>query len=134
MRMNNITDNIGSIGAIIAAMGCASCFPLLAALGASIGFGFLAQFEALFINKLLPLFALIVIISNVIAWWSHRQTSRLLLSFIGPSMILATLYLYWSAQWSTYMFYLGLILMLFVSILNVVRPPQTACTVSRTID
>ncbi len=130
MLISYITDKIGSIGAVVAAMGCASCFPLLGALGASLGFGFLAQFEGLFINKLLPVFALIVIISNMIAWWSHRRISRLLLSLLGPGMVLATLYLYWSANWSTYMFYLGLILMLLVSILNVVRPPHKTCAVN----
>jgi len=77
-NMFNKVGSIGSVGAIVAAMGCASCFPLLGALGATIGFGFLAQFEGLFINKLLPIFAVIVIASNVIAWWSHRKIVRLL--------------------------------------------------------
>ena len=94
MKIVNITDKVGSVGAIVAAMGCASCFPLLGALGASIGFGFLAQFERMFINKLLPIFAVIVILSNLIAWWSHRKLKRLVLSLVGPSMVLATLYLY----------------------------------------
>ncbi len=127
MKISSITDKVGSIGAIVAAMGCASCFPLLGALGASIGFGFLAQFEGMFINKLLPIFAMLVIVSNTIAWWSHRKMSRTLLSFVGPSMVLATLYLYWTANWSTYMFYAGLVLMLLVSVGNLIWPPQPYC-------
>ena len=131
MKIVNITDKVGSIGAIVAAMGCASCFPLLGALGASIGFGFLAQFEGLFINELLPIFAVIVIVSNLIAWWSHRKLIRLLLSLLGPGMVLATLYLYWTANWSTTMFYAGLLLMLVVSIGNIVFPPQAHCAIPK---
>jgi len=131
LKITNITDKVGSIGAIVAAMGCASCFPLLGALGASIGFGFLSQFEGLFINTLLPVFAVIVIVSNIIAWWSHRKQFRLYLSLLGPGMVIATLYLYWSANWSTYMFYTGLVLMLVVSIMNIVFPPQARCTVAK---
>ena len=35
----------GAIGAIVAAMGCANCFPAIAALGASLGLGWLDHYE-----------------------------------------------------------------------------------------
>ena len=127
MTVSDIFEKLGSVGTIVAAMGCAACFPALASLGAAIGLGFLSAFEGVFINKLLPLFAIIVIVSNIFAWASHQQHIRLVCGLLGPLMVLATLYLFWTDNWSTYMFYLGLALMLIVSIWNIVSPPQKMC-------
>ncbi|MCH8080743.1 MAG: organomercurial transporter MerC, partial [Proteobacteria bacterium] len=112
--ISRLIDKAGSVGALVAAMGCAACFPALASLGASIGLGFLSAYEGVFINKLLPLFALIVLVSNLVAWVSHRDYIRLIWGLLGPLMVLATLYLFWTDNWSTYMFYTGLVLMLAV--------------------
>lgn len=127
MRIMSLFDMTGSLGAIVAAMGCASCFPAIAALGASLGLGFLAQFEGLFINTLLPIFATIALAANVIAWFSHRRLLRMLAGIAGPSMVLATLYLFWTDNWSTYLFYAGLAVMLAVSIWDIVSPPRRVC-------
>ena len=56
--VSRLSEKVGSFGTIVAAMGCASCFPAIASLGASLGLGFLSQFEGLFINTLLPIFAI----------------------------------------------------------------------------
>lgn len=127
MTVSGIFEKLGSIGTIVTAMGCAACFPAIASLGASIGLGFLSAFEGMFINKLLPLFAIIVLGSNIFAWVSHRQHIRLIWGLLGPLMVLATLYLFWTDNWSTYMFYLGLILMLSVSAWNIISPPVKSC-------
>ena len=58
--ISRLFDKAGAFGAILAAMGCASCFPALGSLGAALGMGFLAQYEGVFINTLLPVFAAIV--------------------------------------------------------------------------
>ena len=51
-----IGDKFGTVGAIVATMGCAMCFPALAGIGAAVGLGFLSKWEGLFITTLLPLF------------------------------------------------------------------------------
>jgi len=56
---------IGSLGSVIAAMGCAGCFPALGSLAASLGLGFLASYEGLFINTLLPIFAALLLMVTV---------------------------------------------------------------------
>ena len=56
-----IGDTFGTVGAIVATMGCAMCFPALASIGAAIGLGFLAQWEGLLITTLPPLFAWIAL-------------------------------------------------------------------------
>ncbi len=125
--ISRLVDKVGSVGALVSAMGCAACFPTLASLGASIGLGFLSAYEGVFINKLLPLFALIVLMSNLVAWVSHRNYIRLIWGLLGPLMVLATLYLFWTDNWSTYMFYAGLVLMIAVSIWDIISPPAKNC-------
>ena len=78
MRLTSLFDTSGTLGTIVAAMGCASCFPAIATL--------------------------------------------------GSSMVLATLYLFWTDSWSTNMFYAGLAVMLGVSIWDIVSPPHKVCT------
>ena len=125
--ITRISDKTGSVGAIVSAMGCASCFPAVASLGASLGLGFLSQYEGIFINTLLPVFAVTALAANILSAWSHRRPLRFLLGIAGPAMVLATLYLFWTDNWSTYMFYTGLVLMMAVSIWDLVSPPMKAC-------
>ena len=127
--ISRLVDKVGSVGALVSAMGCAACFPALASLGASIGLGFLSAYEGVFINMLLPVFAIIVLVSNLFAWVSHRDYIRLIWGLLGPSMVLATLYLFWTDNWSTYMFYMGLVLMIAVSIWDIVSPPIKTCAI-----
>ncbi|MDH5516259.1 MAG: organomercurial transporter MerC [Gammaproteobacteria bacterium] len=125
--INRFFDKTGSVGAIVAAMGCASCFPALGTLSASLGIGFLAQFEGLFINTLLPVFAWITLAANGIAFLSHRRWWRAAVGISGPIMILLTLYPLWQYGWSSYLFYLGLALSLLVAIWDIVSPPAKSC-------
>ncbi|HHJ17135.1 MAG TPA: organomercurial transporter MerC [Gammaproteobacteria bacterium] len=128
MRLISIFDKTGSLGAITATMGCASCFPALAAFGSSLGLGFLAQFEGIFINTLLPAFAVLALLANVGGWFLHKNILRGIAGLAGPGMVLATLYLFWTDDWSTYMFYAGLVVMLAVSIWDIASPAQKSCT------
>lgn len=124
-----LTEKLGSAGVIVSALGCTACFPALGALAATLGLGFLSGFEGAFINKLLPLFAGVVLIANVFGWWIHKSHLRGSISVIGPIGILATLYPLWSYGWSTYLFYFCLTLMLFVSIFDLVNPHRKSCSI-----
>ena len=127
MKLSAISERVASLGTLFSALGCASCFPALGALGATLGLGFLAQFEGLFINTLLPAFAAIALVSVLFAWWFHRRHLRGALGVAGPLMVLATLYLFWTDDWSTYMFYFALALMLAVSLWDYFDPPRHVC-------
>jgi len=85
--LTRIGDKVGSLGALVSAMGCAMCFPAIASLGAAVGLGFLNQWEGLFVNTLLPLFALVL---NALGWISHRQWHRSLLGMVGPVLLLSS--------------------------------------------
>ena len=123
----NLSDKVGSLGSIVSAMGCAACFPAIASLGATVGLSFLSQYEGVFINTLLPLFAVVALVANILAGGVHRRIFRMLFGIAGPLMVLATLYLFWTDNWSTYMFYVGLILMLAASLWNLLSPARKAC-------
>lgn len=127
MKLSAISEKVGSLGTVMSAMGCASCFPALGALGATLGLGFLAQFEGLFINTLLPIFTVVALASVLFAWWFHRRHLRGALGIAGPLMVLTTLYLFWTDDWSTDMFYFALALMLSVSLWDFFDPPGRVC-------
>lgn len=123
MKLASISEKTGSLGIIVSAMGCPLCFPVLGSLSATIGLGFLANFESLFINTLLPIFAVITLVAVTFSWWSHRQHIRGVLSAAGPIMVLFVLYLFWS----TYIFYFALVLMIGVAVWEFVSPPNKKC-------
>ncbi|KGC11117.1 merC mercury resistance family protein [Burkholderia gladioli] len=123
-----IADKAGALGTIVSAMGCAACFPAIASLGAAIGLGFLSQYEGLFIGILLPMFAGIALLANAIAWLSHRQWQRTALGTIGPALVLVAVFFMRAYGWhSGALLYVGLALMVGVSIWDFVSPAHRRC-------
>ena len=122
-----ILDKSSAIGTVTAAAGCASCFPALAALAASLGLGFLAQFEEVFINTLIPVFAGVALTANVLSFFSHRTWYRLVAGVAGPIIVLATRYLFWTFSWRNYLFYTGMVVMVVVAVWDVLSPAQKVC-------
>ena len=127
-----IGDKAGSLGALVSAMSCAMCFPAIASLSAAIGIGFLSQWEGLFINTLLPLFAWIALAANGLGWFSHRQWHRSLLGVTGPILLLLSLYPWFQYDWSTYVTYSALALMVAVSLWDIFSPANKRCNESCT--
>ena len=127
--ISRLFDKGGAIGTFVAAMGCASCFPALGSLGAGLGLGFLAEFEGVFINTLLPIFAAIALAANLMSFISHKIWHRTLLGITGPTMVLLTMYPLWSYNWSTYLFYTGIVMMLIVALWDIFSPPKNICMV-----
>ena len=126
--ITRIGDKAGALGTIVSAMGCAACFPAIASLGAAIGLGFLSQYEGLFIRILLPTFAGIALLANAIGWRNHRQWRRTALGMIGPILVLAAVFLMRAYGWrSGGLLYVGLALMVGVSILDLVSPANRRC-------
>lgn len=130
-RVVSSLEKLGVGGVIIAALSCAACFPALGALAATLGLGFLSELEGVAINTLLPSFASLAFLVNVYAWYRHRVHWRGLLSVAGPIAILATLYPLWQYGWSTYLFYMALILMLAMSVADLVLPAKPSCPIPK---
>ena len=125
--ITSLFDKTGALGTLTAAMGCASCFPALGSLASSLGMGFLAQYEGIFVNTLLPFFAAIALAANLLAFFNHKIWYRGLAGIAGPIMVLLTMYPLWFYGWSTYLLYAGIALMLVVSIWDIVSPARKFC-------
>jgi len=126
--ITRLFDKTGALGVLIATMGCAACFPALGALGASMGLGFLAHYEGVFINTLLPVFAWMGLGANSFSFYYHRIIYRMLIGITGPIMVLLTLGPLWIYDWSTYLLYSAIGLMLAVSIWDILSPPKRPCS------
>jgi mercuric ion transport protein len=122
MSVTRVLGKTGSFGALVSAMSCAGCFPALGSLGAALGLGFLGQYEGFLFHKLLPGLAALALLVNAWAWFRHRRFARGVLSVAGPLAVLIALLAVWSYDWSIYLFYSGIALMLFSSMLDLVRP------------
>lgn len=122
MKTLSILESLPRLGALIAALGCASCFPALGSLAAAIGLGFLSRFEGVLINQILPLIALLALFLALVHSFVHRNPVRTVFALAGPGIVLAVLYPLWNYSWSTPLFYLGLLLMIGASVLDLLKP------------
>lgn len=120
-------DKSGALGAVVSTMGCAMCFPAAASIGAALGLGFLSRWEGLFVNTLLPLFAWIALVANVLGWFGHRQWHCSLAGTAGPTIVLLSLYPWFQYGWSSWTLYAGLASMLAVAIWDLVSPAHRRC-------
>lgn len=125
--MMRVFDKVGSLGAVVSAMGCAMCFPAIASLGGALGMGFLSQWEGMFVNTLLPLFAWVALVINALGWFSHKQWLRSVLGVLGPVLLLLSLYPWFQYGWSSYVTYSALGLMVVVSLVDLVYPANKRC-------
>ena len=124
-----IGEKSGAFGGVVAAMGCAACFPALASLGAAIGLGFLTRWEDLFMTTLIPLFAWIALLASALGWFSHRQWHRSLLGMAGPTLVLLSLYPWFMYPWFKLTLFAGLSLMVIVAIWDLMSPSHHRCEI-----
>ncbi|NQZ87631.1 MAG: organomercurial transporter MerC [Colwellia sp.] len=120
--INKFLDKVGSGGVWLAALSCTACFPALGSLASAFGLGFLSHFEGVAVNILLPSFATLALLVNLYNWYQNKDLMRGILSVIGPIAVLLTLYPLWQYEWSTYLFYSGITLMVVMSITDIVKP------------
>jgi mercuric ion transport protein len=125
--ITRVADKAGALGSIVSAASCPACFPAFAGLGSAMGLGFLAGYEGLFINTLLPLFAAIALIANALGWLRHRQWHRSVLGMVGPAMVLAAMLLFFGRWWTANLLYMGLALMVGISIWDLLSPAHGRC-------
>jgi mercuric ion transport protein len=128
--VTRVADKAGALGSIVSAASCPACFPALASLGAALGLGFLSEYEGLFINTLLPVFAGIALLANAMGWFRHRQWWRALLGVAGPAMVLAAMLLFFGQWWTARLLYTGLAFMVGVSVWDLLSPARKICACS----
>lgn len=120
-------DKAGALGSVVAAMGCAACFPALASFGAAIGLGFLSNYEGLILSKWLPLLAALAFLANALGWLRHRQWHRSLLGMVGPAIVFVDTVWFLGNWWTANVLYVGLALMVGVAVWDLVSPANRRC-------
>jgi len=136
-----VTDKAGVVGTVVGSFACGACFPAAASIGAAIGLGFLGQWEGLFVRILIPIFAIMALLANLIGWFSHRQWHRALIGSIGPILALIGTFGLMGVFRMTHgflpvgvargTFYAGLVVMVLVSMWDLVRPSKRSCRSGR---
>lgn len=133
-----VADKAGVIGTIVGSFGCVACFPAVASIGAAIGLGFLGRWEGLLVHILVPLFAIVVLLANLVGWFSHRQWRRALTGAIGPVLALIGAFGLMGVFGMTHgflpadvargTFYVGLVVMIVAAVWDLIRPASRHCS------
>ena len=84
-------DRFGSLGAFVAAVAAPCCFPLFAALAATLGLGALAPYEAIVLYAFQG-FALLSLVGLVFAFRQHRRAGPLILGVISVAILAYAFY------------------------------------------
>jgi len=122
--LNKLLDKIGSGGVWLAALSCTACFPALGSLASALGLSFLSSFEGIAVNTLLPAFATLALVVNIYRCQRNNNHLSSALSIMGPIAVLLALYPLWQYDWSNYLFYCGISLMVVMSVLDIVKPTK----------
>ena len=122
--ITRIADKAGALGSVVSAMGCAACFPGYRQPGRGHR-PWLSRNTKGCLSPLLPLFAVVALLANALGWLSHRQWYRSLLGMVGPAIVLAAMLLFFGNWWTANLLYVGLALMIGVSIWDLLtgQPP-----------
>ncbi len=126
--IKSVGEKSSILGTIVSLMGCSMCFPAFASLGGAVGMGFLSQWEGLFINTLLPIFAVLALAINLFGYFLHKQVTRTLVGIAGPIILLLSIYPWFQYAWSTYATYAGIAIMLVASLWDILSPANKHCT------
>lgn len=125
-------NRMGVVGTIVGSFSCTMCFPATASLGAMIGLGFLSRWEGVFVQWLIPIFASVALLANLVSWISRRQWRRTMLGSIGPVLALIGVFgithHFLAKDFARGIFYAGLAIMFFMSMWDMIRPANRHCT------
>lgn len=135
-----VADKAGVTGAIVGSVSCTMCFPAAASIGVATGLGFLNQWEGLFVHILIPVFAIVVLLANLVGWFSHRQWRRTVIGVVGPVAALVGAFGLMGVFRMTHgflvpsvargVFYAGLIIMIGTAVWDLVSPANRSCRFS----
>jgi|ERR1700682_6349116 len=106
-------ERVGFLGALIAAIAAPCCFPLFAAVGATLGLGALARYESLLLH-LFQAFAVASLIGLLFAFKQHQRGGP---AILGLASILALAYTFYVSFLSA-LLYVGLFGLLAASVWN----------------
>lgn len=120
-RVVESLDRIAAIGALLAAVAAPCCFPLFAALAATLGLGVLDRFETMVIYFFQGC-ALLALVGLALSYRKHRRPGPLGAGLLGGVALAYSFY--WN--WRTELLYAGLVAILIASVWNWFCSRETA--------
>ena len=119
-------ENLGTVGALLAAILCPICFPKLALVGAALGLGALAPFEGWFAAAA-QVFLVLAVMGHVVAYRRHRILWVPILAGVGVALVLGALWF----KYIEVLVYLGLIAVVAATVWSVFALRKcTTCSVA----
>ena len=120
-RAISALDKFGAVGAFLAAAAAPCCFPLLAAVGATLGLGALQSWRG-YMDYAIQGFVLISAVGSVFAFRQHRQAWPLGIGLMSAAAIFFAFY----ASYHVALIYAGMAGLAVASIWNVVAKRQAS--------
>ena len=120
--ITSLNDKVGFSGSLVAAAGCPACFPALAGISSALGLGFLSQWEGILVTRVLPIIALVVLVINILGYFSHKQWHRTLLGVIGPILVIIG-----AREMNQFYLFPGLAFMFAVSVWDILAARNKRC-------
>ncbi|CAN5525427.1 hypothetical protein BH18VER2_BH18VER2_10950 [soil metagenome] len=112
-RLIESVDRIGSAGALLAAVAAPCCFPLFAALAATLGLGVLGRLETT-VLYFFQAFALLAVVGLALSYLRHRHVGPLAAGLLGSAALAYSFYWSWRAE----LLYFGLTGIVIASVWN----------------
>lgn len=125
--MTRIADKTGALGSVVSAMGCAALLSSPRQLRRSHRAGLLEPVRGTVHQPPAAAVCRAGLLANALGWFSHRQWLRSLLGMIGPAIVFAATVWLLGNWWTANLMYVGLALMIGVSIWDFVSPAHRRC-------
>ncbi len=123
-----VIEKVGSVGAILAALACPACFPVLAVVSTALGLGIFRPFEG-WVFVVFQILVLIALVGNILSFSRHRRVLPLILGAISPTLIFSVLYV----RFNQPLLYVGLCGLAAASLWNFIANRQCARRVAKSV-
>jgi mercuric ion transport protein len=110
-----LLDKLGAIGALLAASAVPCCFPLLAAVGATLGLGALQSLRG-YMDYAIQAMVALALVGNVMAYRQHRRLGPLVLELTATAFVFFAYYGYYHVL----LIYAGLLALAAAAVWNVI--------------
>lgn len=97
------------------------CFFVLRLFVLVLGLGFFFYFEGIVVNMFLFIFVFLELLVNLYNWYKNKNYIRVVFSILGFVVVLLMFYFFWLYDWSIYLFYFGICLMVVMLVLDIVK-------------
>lgn len=128
MTKSGVVEKFGTVGALLAAVACPACFPILAVVGTALGLGIFHPFEG-WVFVAFQVLVFIALVGNIFSFFCHRRVFPLILGVASPALIFFVLYVWFNQP----LLYLGLLGLAAASVFNYIASRQSVRCIAKSI-